>query len=88
MADNDTTGAQMSTTVRRRTAMFVLALSVLGGGAALGVNTALHAPTADGGMPTIGGGGGPITIRPPLTGKPTITRPPITIEPPTTNPVE
>ena len=43
----------MSTSVRRRTAMAVLALSLLGGGAALAANAAMLAPTADGGQPVI-----------------------------------
>jgi hypothetical protein len=54
----------MSTSLRRRTAAVVLALSVLGGGAVLVANTTLLSPTADGGLP------GPIII----PGKSTITR--------------
>ena len=53
----------MTTSVRRHTAMVALALSLLGGGAALAANTALLSPTADGGLP------GPI-IDPGLPGKP------------------
>ena len=41
----------MSTSVRRRAAMVALAVSLLGGGAALAANTAMLAPTADGGEP-------------------------------------
>ena len=55
----------MSTSVRRRLAMVALAAGLLGGGA-LAANTALLAPTADGGMPTVGPGG-------PIRSLPTIT---------------
>lgn len=49
----------MSTTVRRRTAKIVLAVSVLGG-AALAANSALLSTTADGGVPVVIGPGKPI----------------------------
>ena len=46
----------MTITARRHTAMIALAVSLLGGGAALVANTAMLAPTADGGEP------GPIIV--------------------------
>jgi hypothetical protein len=52
----------MGTAARRRTAKIVLALSLVGG-AVLATNSALLAPTADGGEP------GPIIVpgKPPIT---------------------
>jgi hypothetical protein len=56
----------MSIRLRKRLALIALAAS-LGGTAALAANTAMLASTADGGVMTVGGGGGG-PVRGPIVG--------------------